>query len=153
MQNIDFISKLKLRASWGKIGNEKIDYLNRFSFVNSKIISIFGMDPTTNAAATYAKLGNPDLRWEVTTQTDVGLEIGFLEDRLVSEFDYYNRITDDILIMLMTPGYYGNGVGQLTTFNAAKVLNRGFEFNVGWRSQVNQFKYNITVLGSTVHNG
>jgi len=152
MQEIDLISKLKLRASWGKIGNDKIQYWDRFSRVDSRIVAIFGEDPAASAAATFGKLGNPDLRWETTTQTDIGLEIGLWGDRLTGEFDYYHRVTDDILILLMTPGYYGNGVGELIRFNAAEVLNRGFEFNIGWRSQVGQFKYNVAALGSTIHN-
>jgi hypothetical protein len=152
MEDLDIINKLKLRASWGKIGNEKIAYYDRFSLVQSDIIAIFGLDPAPNAAATYGVLGNPDLRWEVSAQTDIGLEIGLLDDRLTGEFDFYNRVTDDILVELSTPGYYGNGEGEKVRFNAAQVLNRGFEFNVGWRSQVNHFRYNIAFLGSTIHN-
>lgn len=152
MHDVDLVSKLKLRASWGQIGNEKINYYERFSLVQSDIIAIFGTDPAPNAAASYAVLGNPTLLWEVSTQTDIGLEVGILNDRLTAEFDYYNRVTDDILVALSTPGYYGNGVGEKVSFNAAKVLNRGFEFNVGWRSQVNQFKYNLALLGSTIYN-
>jgi len=152
MEDIDIINKLKLRASWGKIGNEKIAYYDRFSLVQSDIIAIFGLDPAPNAAATYGVLGNPDLRWEVSAQTDIGLEIGLLDDRLTGEFDFYNRVTDDILVELSTPGYYGNGEGEKVRFNAARVLNRGFEFNVGWRSQVRHFKYNVVFLGSTIHN-
>ena len=152
MEDVDLISKLKLRASWGQIGNEKITYYDRFSLVQSDIVAVFGIDPSPNAAASYDVLGNPDLKWEVSTQTDVGLEVGLLGDKLTGEFDFYNRVTDDILVELSTPGYYGNGVGEKVRFNAAKVLNRGFEFNLGWRSQEKAFKYNITFLGSTIHN-
>ncbi|HRX95939.1 MAG TPA: TonB-dependent receptor [Bacteroidales bacterium] len=152
MQQFDFLSRMKLRASWGKVGNEKIPYLNRFSQIQSDIISIFGTDPSTIAAASYGLLGNPDLKWETTTQIDIGLEIGFFNDRLTGEFDYYHRVTDDILLDLSIPGYYGNGTGQKVTFNAASVLNRGFEFNVGWRDQIGQVKYGFSALGTTVHN-
>jgi TonB-linked SusC/RagA family outer membrane protein len=152
MKNIDLISKLKLRASWGKIGNEKISYYDRYSRIQSNMIVIFGIDGAPNPAASYGVSGNPDLKWEVSTQTDVGLEIGLLDDRLTGEFDYYNRHTDDILVALSTPGYYGNGEGSKVRFNAASMVNRGFEFNVGWRSKVNEFEYGIRVLGSTIHN-
>jgi TonB-linked SusC/RagA family outer membrane protein len=152
MQDVDFISKLKLRASWGQIGNEKITYYDRFSLIQSNIVAVFGMDSQTSPAASFAVLGNSDLRWEVSTQSDIGLEVGALNDRLTAEFDFYNRVTDDILVELSTPGYYGNGEGEKVRYNAAKVQNMGFEYNIGWRSQVNDFKYNIAVLGSTVHN-
>ncbi|MDV7396878.1 TonB-dependent receptor, partial [Arthrospira platensis SPKY1] len=112
MQEVPMISSLKIRASWGKIGNEKISYYDRFSRVNSGLFAIFSNPDASYPAATFGKTGNPDLRWETTTQTDIGLEIGLLNNRLTGEFDYYHRITDDILVELSTPGHLGNGQGQ-----------------------------------------
>ncbi|MGE5425069.1 MAG: TonB-dependent receptor domain-containing protein, partial [Syntrophothermus sp.] len=100
----------------------------------------------------YGLAGNPNLKWEVTTQFDAGLESGLLNDRLSVEFDYYHKTTDSILIALSTPGYFGNGQGGLITFNAGSVLNTGVEFSVGWRDQIGKVKYNIGVNGSTIHN-
>ena len=152
MDNIDFISNLKLRASWGKIGNEKIPYKNRYAIVQSDLSAIFGQNPAANPGASYGKSGNDNLKWETTTQADVGLEIGFLNNRLTSEFDYFNRVTNDILIDLSTPGYLGNGQGQLITYNAAQILNYGFEYNINWREKVGDFNYSFGLLGSTIHN-
>jgi TonB-linked SusC/RagA family outer membrane protein len=151
MEAVPLISKLKIRASWGMIGNEKIEYRNRYSAVTD-FMAIFGSEETSVPGASYGKSGNPDLRWETTRQTDVGLETGFLNNRLTAEFDFYNRITDDILIELSTPGHLGNGQGQKITYNAASVLNRGYEFMVNWRDSRREFKYGVGVLGSTVHN-
>ncbi|MBN2175719.1 MAG: TonB-dependent receptor [Bacteroidales bacterium] len=151
MKDIDFINKLKLRASWGKVGNEKIDYYARYSRVQSDILAVFGND-IPNSAASYGIYGNPDLRWEVTTQTDVGVELGTLNNRLTAELDYYHKNTDDILVQLSIPGYFGNGQGAKVWYNAAEILNRGFEFNIGWRDQVGQVKYGVRILGSTIHN-
>ncbi len=152
MKNVKFISKLKLRGSWGKLGNDKIPYDRRYAQVQSNIITIFGTNGSPNSGASYGLNGNPDLKWEVTTQTDIGLETGLFNDRLTAEFDYYHKKTDDILIDLSTPGYYGNGPNQKVTYNAASVLNRGFEFNLGWRDKVGKIKYNISVNGTTIHN-
>jgi TonB-linked SusC/RagA family outer membrane protein len=152
MENLGIISNLKLRGSWGMIGNEKIAYTSRYAIVRSDLSSIFGTNAAINPAATYGKSGNNDLRWENTTQTDVGLELGLLKNRLTSEFDYYHRVTDDILIDLSTPGYLGNGQGQLITYNAASVLNTGFEFNINWREKRGELNYSIGILGSTIHN-
>jgi len=152
MQNIEFISRLKLRASWGKVGNEKINYLRRFSLVQSDIVAVYGMPSEVFPAASFGVVGNDELVWETTQQTDVGLEIGLLNDRLTAEFDYYHKITSDILVDLTVPGYYGNGQGAQVTFNAAEVLNSGFEFNLQWREQINEFKYNVGILGSTINN-
>jgi len=153
MQDVKWMSSLKLRASWGKIGNEKISYFDRFSRANSGLFAVFSNPDAAYPAVTYGKSGNPDLRWETTTQTDVGLEIGLLNDRLTGEFDYYNRVTEDILVELSTPGHLGNGQGQKVRYNAASVLNNGFEFNLRWREKVNKnVSYSIGVLGTTIHN-
>jgi len=152
MQKLPAITNLKLRASWGIIGNEKISYFDRFARVQSDIIAVIGNPDATLPAASYGKAGNPDLRWESTTQTDIGLEIGLLKNRLTGEFDFFNRVTDDILVELSTPGHMGNGLGQKIRYNAASVLNRGVELNLNWREQVGKVTYSIGLLGSTIHN-
>ncbi len=151
MKSLKAISKLKIRTSWGQVGNDKIPYQGRFSTVDD-LIAVFGTTLVPVSASSYGVNGNSDLKWEVTTQFDAGLEVGVLDDRLTGEFDYYRRVTDDILIYLATPGHLGNGPGALVPFNAGSVLNRGFEFNVAWRDQVGKVKYNVSVIGSTLHN-
>lgn len=153
MEDITWLDNMKLRGSWGMIGNEKITYYDRFARVDAGLLAVFGNPDATFNAATYGKSGNPDLKWETTTQTDIGLEVGMFSRRLTGEFDYYNRITDDILIELATPGHIGNGQGQRVRFNAASVLNRGFEFRLNWEDYLGEeFSYGITVLGNTIHN-
>jgi TonB-linked SusC/RagA family outer membrane protein len=152
MKSVEAVSKLKLRASWGIIGNEKISYFDRYARVQSSIIAVLGNPDAPIPAATYGKSGNPDLRWESTTQTDIGAEIGLLANKLTGEFDFYNRVTNDILVELSTPGHLGNGGGQKVRYNAASVLNRGFEFNLNWREKKGDFIYSVGLLGSTIHN-
>jgi TonB-linked SusC/RagA family outer membrane protein len=151
MKSVPQITKLKLRASWGKIGNEKIDYSDRFSLTQNNV-TVFGIGDIIYPGVTYAKSGNPDLKWEVTSQTDIGLEIGVFNDRLTGEFDYYNRITNDILVLLSTPGYLGNGQGQKIRYNAGEVLNRGFEANINWRDKIGEVGYSVGILASSIHN-
>ncbi len=152
MQSVPFISNLKIRASWGIIGNEKISYYDRYSRIQSGQLAVLGNPDAPLPAASFGKNGNPDLKWENTTQTDVGAEIGFFDNRLTSEFDFYNRQTDNILIELSTPGHLGNGQGQKVRYNAASVLNRGFEFNLSWKETRGDFSYKVGILGSTIHN-
>lgn len=142
---------LKLRASWGKIGNEKIPYNDRFSLTQN-LIAIFGLGDVSYPAVTYAKSGNPDLTWETTTQTDIGLEVGILNGRLTGEFDFFNRLTDDILVELSTPGHIGSGQNQKVRYNAAEVLNRGFEGNINWRSRIGALSYGFGLMGTFLHN-
>lgn len=152
MEAFPIVSTLKLRSSWGKIGNEKIDYTNRYSRVKSDLAAIFGNPDVAYPASSYFKNGNPDLQWETTTQTDVGLEIGILGNQLTAEFDFYNKVTEDILVDLATPGHLGNGQGQKVTYNAGKVLNRGFEYHLTWREKRGDFSYSIGLIGSFLHN-
>ncbi len=152
VRGLDLFSTLKLRASWGMVGNEKIPYLDRYDLVNSNLLAVFGNNPRVNAAATYGQPGNDDLKWETTKQTDVGLEFGFLNNRLIGELDYYHKATEDVLVLLSIPGHLGNGEGTKIRYNAASVLNEGFEFKLTWRETKGDFDYSISVLGSTIHN-
>ncbi|WP_416864187.1 MAG: SusC/RagA family TonB-linked outer membrane protein [Imperialibacter sp.] len=152
MQNITALTNLKVRASWGAIGNEKIRYNRQFSLVQNELNPVFGVEEALNPGASYGVTGNPDLKWETTYQTDLGLEFGLLNQRLTGELDYYRRETQDILVDLLTPGHLGNGQGQRVTYNAGSVLNSGFEFNLGWSDEIQGIKYRIGALGSTVHN-
>jgi len=145
------ISNLKVRASWGIVGNDKINYSNRYS-ATQNTLTIFGLDNISSAGTTYSKSGNDDLKWETTRQADIGLEIGLVKNKLTTEFDYYNKHTEGILVDLLVPGYLGNGVGTKITYNAAEVLNCGFEFNLNWRDKVGELTYNVGLLGSFLHN-
>ena len=151
MKSVPEVTKLKIRGSWGQIGNEKINYSNRFSLTQD-LNTVFGTGDILYPGVSYGRNGNPDLKWEVTTQADIGMEVGLFNDRLTGEFDYYHRITDDILVDLATPGLMGNGQGQKVTYNAGKVLNTGFEANINWRDKIGEVGYSIGMLASTVHN-
>jgi TonB-linked SusC/RagA family outer membrane protein len=151
MENLPFISNLKVRGSWGIIGNDKIAYTNQYSLTQT-LITVLGNPPSANSAVTYSVSGNPALKWESTTQGDAGLEIGLFKNKLTGEFDYYNRVTSNILIPLSTPDYLGNGQGAKVEFNAASVKNTGFESKITWKDKIGQVGYSITVLGSTIKN-
>lgn len=151
LQGNPAISNLKLRASWGIIGNEKINYERQYSLVQNGINTLFGQD-VIYPGSTYGVAGNPNLKWESTSQLDIGAEIGILDDRLTAELDYYHRTTRDILIDLAVPGYYGNGDGAVITFNAGEVINKGIEFNIGWSSQAGPLKYTLRAIGTTIKN-
>ena len=151
MDNLPVITNLKLRGSWGIIGNDKIPYDKQYSLTQS-LVAVFGNPPSANSAVTYDVSGNPNLKWESTTQGDAGLEIGLLKSKLTGEFDYYNRVTKDILIPLATSDYLGNGQGAREYFNAASVKNTGFEGKITWKDNIGKVGYSITFLGSTLKN-
>ncbi len=157
--NEDFVkdtklfSNLKLRASYGVVGNEKISYSRQFSSVLNGQGAVFGTGEILNDGSTYGVFGNPDLVWESTYQTDIGLEVGFLEDKLTAEIDYYNKLTKDILVDLPIPGYQGNGIGAAITYNAAEVLNTGLELSLNWADELSAgFRYKIGGMITSIHN-
>lgn len=151
VQNLTFLSNLKLRASWGIIGNEKIPYSAQYS-LTTNANAVFGIGDTQYPGTTYDVSGNPNLKWESTYQTDIGLEVGVWEDRLTAEIDYYHRTTKDILVGLSVPGYLGNGNGATIIFNAAEVLNKGVELNLKWESEVSGIRYSVGAVATTIHN-
>ncbi|MBK6265053.1 TonB-dependent receptor [Marivirga sp. S37H4] len=155
--NEDFIAfpevmtNIKLRGSWGQVGNDKIDYLAAYNVVGNNLNGVFGSPEQLYFGQSDAGFGNPNLRWEIVEQYNVGLELGFYQERLTAELDYYNRDTDGVLIDLAVPGYLGNGTG-LVFYNAGKVRNRGFEFNINWQDEIGDFTYNIGINGATLKN-
>ncbi|MEQ9443453.1 MAG: TonB-dependent receptor [Cyclobacteriaceae bacterium] len=137
MQDISWLSQLKIRASYGKTGNQAINpyqTLARFSFAPA----VFGSTVTNGVKPTA--VANNNLTWETTNQTDLGADIGVLEDRITVTADYYIKNTKDLLFELPLPQYSGYGF-QLA--NIGEVENRGFEFALSSRNLVGKLKWNM----------
>lgn len=133
------IDNLKLRASWGKLGNSFIsNYAYQATY--SPTSYSFG-NKLVNG--TISSLSNNLLEWETTTSTNVGLELGVLKNRLAFEFDYYNKVTDGILYR--APIYATIGVKSPPYQNLCEVTNNGFEITLGWKDRMKDFSYGISV--------
>lgn len=145
------ITNLKLRGSWGIVGNDKINYLSAYSTVDNNINGVFGSNEQQYFGQTDGGLGNPDLQWEEIEQFNIGLELGVYQQKLTAELDYYQRTTTGTLIGLQLPDYIGNGT-NLVTFNAGSFLNRGLEVNLNWEDEIGDVFYTIGVQGTTIHN-
>jgi TonB-dependent starch-binding outer membrane protein SusC len=143
------VSDLKLRFSYGTIGNQDIgDYgyessLNsyfRYNF-NNKLVPGIGPDNFANA----------DLHWETTVMTNIGLDAGFFNNKLYFTTDYYVKKTKDMLLQLTIPRSAGL-VDQIPYQNAGSVLNKGIEFSLSYRQFEGEFKYSATANFSYLHN-
>jgi len=135
----DWLSDLKLRASIGQLGNQEIDnyaYLTLIKKEGDKYL--------------ISRYGNPDLKWETTTQYNVGLDAGFMRNRLYFTVDYFQKYTTDILLPISLPSIVGDV--EPTIVNAGEVSNRGWEFGVTLRNSEKAFKYNVNANVSTVRN-
>ena len=133
------IDNLKLRASWGQLGNNSIGNYDYLSTYASGYSYPFGGNLTSGAVAT---LSNDLLEWETTTSFDVGLELATFDNRLTFEADYYDKLTDGILYM--APVYATIGNKSSPYQNLCAVSNRGFEVTLGWRDQVGDFHYGVS---------
>lgn len=152
--NIDrnILSFLKVRASWGQNGN--IGVLSNYPYATT--ISLgnswyqYHVDKTGTAyGSSPAGLPNPNLKWETSEQIDLGLDARLLGDRLTVGLDYYDKRTKDLLVSVTTPPELGVGS---TIINGGGVLNRGLEFELGWKDSAGDFHYSINANLSTLHN-
>ena len=139
MEKYDWLSDLKLRASVGQLGNQEID--------NYAYLTLIKKDGDKYMISRY---GNPDLKWETTTQYNYGIDAGILSNKLYFSADYFQKNTTDILLPISLPKIAGDV--QPTIVNAGEVSNKGFEFGVTFRNSENEFKYNINANIATVKN-
>jgi TonB-linked SusC/RagA family outer membrane protein len=151
LSDVETLSNLKLRASWGIIGNDKIGSYPAIPTVQGNLNAILGDDEELQFGATPNELGNPDVKWEETRQINVGADVGLFADQLTVDLDYYRRTTEGILLQLPLPDFVG--VGTVPFVNAAEIRNSGLEGRIGWsQSFDNGFSYGVSVNGATVNN-
>ncbi len=125
--HFDPVSNLKLRASWGITGNQEIGNYNAISTLGAYSWGyIFGGDKKT--VVLPQQYANPDLKWEETTQTDLGLDFGFLDNRIHGSIDWYYKKTKDLLLKVAVPS-----PSLITTqlANVGTVTNTGLELELG----------------------
>ena len=166
LKKASWIDDLKIRASWGQTGNQEIDNLARYTLY----VSNYGVNENggqsygtsydiagTNGGSTLAsgfkrnQIGNDNIKWETTTQTDLGFDFAFFRNTLYGNFDWYFKKTKDILVNM--PGIAVMGEGSSQWINAGEMENRGFELNIGYRNQTHfGLKYDVTANISSYRN-
>ena len=157
-ETTSWLDDLKLRASWGQTGNQDISATARYTIYESN----YGVNE--NGGQSYGtsydiagtngghilpsgfrriQVGNDDIKWETTTQTNVGLDFAFFQQTLYGTFDWYYKQTRDILVEMVGIGAMGEGGTQWV--NAGAVDNMGIELQLGYRNQTKGgFKYDIS---------
>ncbi len=145
IKNINAFSNLKLRVSYGNSGNQNIGQ-NSLSFYNSSWAGyVFGS--TLHTGTYLSQIENPDLKWETTTQLNIGLDVGLLKDRISFSMEYYNKIVKDLLDFRKLPAF---SVVEYVADNVGKTQSKGFEFTLKSYNTVHAFKWN-TDLTFTVY--
>ncbi len=150
VRDLGLFDRLKMRFSYGILGNQASSRpYPSTGTVTSGLYGIFGPDEALNIGATLTSLSNPDLKWETSRQTDIGVEMGFFNNRLEIEADWYERFTYDIIAAVPIPAYVGSQ--QDPVVNTAEVRNRGFDITVNWRNS-GKFTYNFGATLSPITN-
>lgn len=133
--NIDWVTNLKLRASWGQLGN-------------GAILGLYDYIPTIAQSTVYmgeksyyqSNLASKDKTWETIETTNVGIDLGFINNKLSASFDYYWKYNNDMLSRLQLPHTIGIGVPSV---NVGKLKTWGWEFEAKWNDRIGKLRYQI----------
>ena len=155
-----YVSNFKLRASWGVNGNDQIaDYSYLSSYVDNTVgnvvefsdYNIEGTGIGTSGGVLQSRQANPDLKWESTEQYNVGFDLGFFNERISLQTDFFMKTTNDLILRPIALSI--NGESQPPLINAGSVSNKGFEAVLSYKSKSsNDFKYGVDLNFSTYKN-
>ncbi|MEO9892707.1 TonB-dependent receptor [Aurantibacter sp.] len=151
IQNSDLLSSFKLRAGWGQVGNQDIGIYSTFNSVDISGVYAFNGETRENGS-TVGQIGNPDTTWETTTQTNVGLDFGFWDNRINLSLDGYKKNTTDLLLAVPIPATLV-GPGKTQIRNVGEVENRGIDITLSAAiAQTDNFSWDSNVSLSLVKN-
>ena len=149
LSDVAYLSNLKLRASWGKAGNDKItDYAYSSSLTSNMyyVINNVAVVGTTPAGAS-----NPDLKWEETTMTNIGLDLGLLKNKFTLSAEYYLNRSNDLLMQVPLPLSTGDFTGTISK-NAGSMDTKGFELQLGYNDFEGDFQWSVNLNLGTFKN-
>ena len=163
--DVSFINDLKVRASWGQTGNQEIpSKITQLSFSESRSgNNTYPLDPGSVNLDQYpfgtifTRLANPDIQWEVSTQTNIGLDFELFNSRLIGTLDYYNKVSDNILLEIVPTDPIQPTSTFWTNIPDMEIHNSGFELSLDYRNFASDnFQYsiggNITTINNEVNN-
>lgn len=140
LKNVLWLNNLKLRGSWGQLGNQEIGYYPS--------VSIFS---TLGNILKRTTIGNPNVKWETIEQSNAGAELTAFNKQLTLSVDYFNKLSKDILVQL--PMSFTNGDSEPPYENGAKMRNSGFDISAGYTSSPTaKLSWNVTANVTTLKN-
>ncbi|WP_238474489.1 TonB-dependent receptor [Maribacter algarum] len=151
MENVSSITNLKFRASYGEIGSNNVGVYSIDPTLNLFSEYVLGDSPGRVTGYSITRGVNPNIFWETTKTTDIGLDFGAMNNRLNVTMDYFVKQSEDILIGIRLPIY--TGFNNNIPFNTASVENKGFEFSANYVDQLSEdFSFNASINFSTLNN-
>ena len=155
LEDSSFIDFLKLRASYGILGNDRIGAFGFVSVLDGEGTYVF--DDTLYFGTAAGRIGNPEIRWEKQKTFDIGLDLRFWNNKLDVTVDYFKKRTEDLLVQPEASGIIGTAAPGASPpiINAGIVENKGIEFAIGYSEQISDnfsfnIKYNVTALNNNV---
>jgi len=149
MENVDFVSNLKLRAGWGQVGSN--GSLPAYQTVTSAVSGknyVWG-DVLAPGIA-FPSSGNDELMWETITTSNVGLDFGFFNNKLNGAVDYFIKNTEDMILQVPIPGQAG--LEEAPYQNAGEMRNNGIEVSLNYKNMEHDFKYSFGVIFTAIDN-
>ena len=148
MTSQNIFKSLKLRASWGKVGNDQIGS-NLFRPLATQNLPYF-FSGAEYLAISFSQVSDPNLRWEISKEVDFGLDFSVLNGRLSGTVDYYSKKTEDALVSVNIPAILGDPDNTYVT-NAGTISNKGIELSLDWNQTISRdWRYNLNINGA--HN-
>ncbi len=156
MKNQNVFSFLKLRGSWGQLGNDQVNLPNSGTPATYQYLSTYGfrsyiLGDAEQKTLFETRLPNENITWEVASNSNVGLEGQMLNGKVFFEMDYFSNYRSKILWFKNASVPQSTGI-TLPAQNIGEVSNRGFDFNIGYRGGKGDFKYNFSVNGGYAKN-
>ena len=155
LENSKFLNFLKLRASYGILGNDRIPAFGYVSLLDGKGTYVFNNQLVYGKA--FGRVANPEIRWEKQKTFDVGADIRILNNKVDITADYFKKRTEDLLVVPQVSGLLGTGAPGASppVVNAGTVENKGFEFAIGYTDNFSEnfkfgLKYNVTTISNKV---
>jgi TonB-linked SusC/RagA family outer membrane protein len=150
MENQNLISQLKLRASYGILGNQEIPPYQYEALVNPYSHAVFSNQLAVGA--TQVEFATPDIKWEEKISKNIGVDLGFMDDRLTVSAEYYDNVSQDMLLRVRIPESTGVYPWKSPYINGASVRNSGFELTANYSDNRSELTYSIGANFSTLKN-
>ncbi|MCX6216205.1 TonB-dependent receptor [Spirosoma sp.] len=152
--NLTFVSDMKLRAGWGKTGNQAIGDYNAYTTYRSNTFTngypIDGSMSTATAGFSPQRFGNPNAKWEATASTNFGFDLAMLSNKLDVSFDVWSRKTTDMLFT--SPFTFTAGDADIPAYNVGSMQNRGVDLAIGYKDRKGDFRYGASINFATYRN-
>ncbi|UOR06112.1 TonB-dependent receptor [Hymenobacter aerilatus] len=146
LKNQNALNFAKLRASWGRVGNQNIASLTNSAYTGTigKTYYVTGPDRALQLGAVQGNVPNPNVKWETVEDYDIGVDLGLLQNRLTLTADVFRRNTYDMLMFQAIPGHAGYGYNSPVT-NVGSMNTNGLDFTVGYAETKGDFTYGLSV--------